>query len=748
MLNKHLGSAKSSQKSRGMHMTWARRTLGMTVSGSLGSSLSRTRLFFRKQIWIFPILAIMALSILAYFVRGSIEKTMKENLHSQLKTLLNVETEMLITWMSVQCSNADSQANDSQVRTKIYDLLKIIDPTNESNISLTATPLQNELRKELNVSMSSHDYVGYFVASKSHVILSASEEAIIGRDDIKEYESMINRAIEGQTIVSPPFPSVSILKDEFGQRRTGIPIMFVCAPIRDENFQIVATLAFQIRPENEFTRIMQLGRIGESGETYAFNRDGLMVSNSRFDHDLILLGLLPDQPNVRSLLNVQIRDPGGNMTDGFRPNKRRSELPLTYMTAKATSGESGENIDGYNDYRGVPVIGAWNWLPDYQLGIATEIDCAEAFEPLIILQWTFWSLYVLLGLCSIAIFVFTIIVARMRREAQKAAIANQKLGQYTLEQKLGEGAMGVVYKGYHAILRRPTAIKMLNLDRVNPQSVERFEREVQITSQLNNPHTIAIYDFGRTEEGVFYYAMEYLDGIDLQTLVDKHGPQPEQRVIKILMQICSSLHEAHSTGLVHRDIKPANIMLNRRGGEADVVKVLDFGLVKAVDDRKQQNLTNSGAMAGTPLYMSPESIQTPGNIDARSDLYAVGAVGYFLLTGTPVFETDNIVELCQMHLSEIPQAPSQRSGKTFSQELEQTLLNCLDKSLSKRPQTARDIILALSRSPMANLWTIEDGELWWSQHDRGMTSSGISKPATPTNSEKTTSAVEQTFIAK
>ncbi len=287
-------------------------------------------------------------------------------------------------------------------------------------------------------------------------------------------------------------------------------------------------------------------------------------------------------------------------------------------------------MDSYRDYRGTPVVGAWTWLPDYQFGLITEIDSEEAFRPLTILNRSFYCLYGLLVTSAVAIFVFTVIVARLQREAQKAAIEAKQLGQYRLEHRIGAGAMGVVYKGQHAMLRRPTAIKMLQLDKVNESAIVRFEREVQITCKLNHPNTIAIYDFGRTPEGVFYYAMEYLDGIDLQTLSTDTAHNRSKSDPYSFIKSAVRFFEAHSLGLVHRDIKPANIMLNRRGGEADVVKVLDFGLVKALDDQKTKN--DSAGLSGTPLYMSPESIQTPEGVDARSDLYAVGAVGYFLLT--------------------------------------------------------------------------------------------------------------------
>lgn len=720
----------------GVHMTWAH--------SSMARSVSRTGVLLRRQTWIFPIVAIVALAVLAYGVRRAIEATMKANLESQLQTLLNVETEMLQTWFNVQSSNVEAEANDFQVRETIYELLADAEQAEQDAADAgqaakrkPATEIHRKLRTELGPGMSSHGYLGYFIADKNKRILSATIEEMIGRQEVPEYDVFLTRALEGRTTVCPPFPSTTMMKDEFGVVRTGVPTMFVCTPVRDARFQIVAALAFRMRPDQEFTRLLQLGRIGRTGETYAFDKLGRMVSNSRFDESLILIGLIPDTEQSRSILNLSVKDPGGNLLRGFRPAARRGDLPLTKMAASAVAGNSGVDVNGYRDYRGVPVIGAWTWLEGQGMGIATEIDSAEAFRPLYILQWTFWGLYLLLAISSAAIFVFTVVLAKLRRQAQKAAIESQKLGQYTLEKKLGTGGMGVVYKGVHAVLRRPTAIKLLNVDKVNDDSIKRFEREVQITCQLNHPNTVAIYDYGRTPEGVFYYAMEYLDGIDLQTLVERYGPQSEERVIHILNQICGSLFEAHSLGLVHRDIKPANIMFGRRGGEPDVVKVLDFGLVKAIDDEKQNGLTSENALTGTPLYMSPESIQTPQSVDARSDIYAVGAVGYFLLTGQPVFQAGNIVELCQMHVTRQPELPSKRLGKSVSAELENALMSCLEKSRAKRPQTARDLTLLLARCPAATAWSIEDADAWWGRHERGhiQTADGLSatapRPSTP-----------------
>jgi serine/threonine protein kinase len=391
-------------------------------------------------------------------------------------------------------------------------------------------------------------------------------------------------------------------------------------------------------------------------------------------------------------------------------------------------------VDGYADYRGVPVVGAWTWLDDYGFGVVTEIDVGEAYRPLFILRTTFYILFALLIAAAIAIFVFLIVVAKQKRAVQEAVLVAKELGQYALEEKLGEGGMGAVYKARHKLMRRPTAIKLLHPDKVSDAALARFEREVQLTSQLNHPNTIAIYDYGRTPEGVFYYAMEYLDGINLEDLVTKFGPLPEGRVVDILRQVCGSLGEAHGIGLVHRDIKPANLVLNMRGGIFDFVKVLDFGLVKAMDEKKEMQLTAANTVTGTPLYLSPEAIDRPDTVDSRTDVYAIGAVGYFLLTGTPVFQGTTLVEICMAHLKKAPQSPSERLGRPISAQLEAILLQCLAKDRSERFADMQSIADELLRCACAATWTRANAAAWWQQFRDGRLSPQSTGPAADTRS--------------
>jgi hypothetical protein len=713
---------RTSHPAGGGHMTWASR--------SISHSLTNTRLFLKRQLWVWPIIAFVVLAALGWTLNRSIESTMRENTKSELETLLSAEEAMLQRWMATQEQNAEAMANDAETRRLVMELLK---ETAGSESGSDRAALNKQLADSLGPAMTSHRYVGFGVADRTKKVIAGSDVDLIDEPVPAANEAGVARALDGIASVLAPYSSVAALEGADGVRRTGVPTMFVAAPIRDENLQVVAVLGLRIDPLRDFTKILDVGRFGESGETYAFNREGLMLSSSRFDEDLIRLGVLPDRDDAQSILQVLVRDPGGNLEEGHRPPTRRSAMQPTRMVALARDAGRGADVEGYRDYRGVPVVGAWTWLDKYDFGLATEIDRDEAFLPLTILKRFFWSLLALLALSSIAIFAFTVMLARSQRQARAAAIEAKQLGQYQLEQKLGAGAMGIVYKGRHAMLRRPTAIKLLDADKVTAQSIGRFEREVQITSQLTHPNTVQVFDFGRTPEDVFYYAMEYLEGIDLQLLVDQYGPQPASRVIHLLRQVCGSLYEAHTMGLVHRDIKPSNLMLTRRGGEADVVKVLDFGLVKAREDGADGG---DQGLAGTPLYMSPEAIQLPSSVDGCSDIYAVGAVGYFLLTGHPVFEASSIVDLCNKHVTDTPIPPSQRLGRAVPEELENAILACLEKSRSKRPQTARDLAQRLARCPAAGEWTLEDAEDWWAKHDRGVSPSRPASPSEQTHSRQ------------
>ncbi len=300
------------------------------------------------------------------------------------------------------------------------------------------------------------------------------------------------------------------------------------------------------------------------------------------------------------------------------------------------------------------------------------------------------------------------VIYGLRKQVRQA----QELGQYTLLEKLGEGGMGQVFRARHAMLRRPTAVKLLHTS--SPEELARFEREVQLTAQLTHPNTVTVFDYGRTPDGIFYYAMELLDGSDLQKLVDAHGPMPAGRVIHILCQVAAALSEAHEVGLIHRDIKPANIILCARGRSSDVAKVVDFGLVRRIEpgDADEGPVSRAQA-AGTPLYMAPETLLDPAGADIRTDLYSLGAVGYFLLTGTPVFVGTSLSAILDAHLRSPPERPSLRLGSAVEADLEAALLGCLAKTPAERPRDALVLLERLRACKDATTWSEEDARRWW-----------------------------------
>ncbi len=319
------------------------------------------------------------------------------------------------------------------------------------------------------------------------------------------------------------------------------------------------------------------------------------------------------------------------------------------------------------------------------------------------------GLHLAVGLVAVHYF------AGLRRQAFDAEMA----GNYRLEDRIGEGGMGEVYRARHALLQRPTVIKMLRPELLDsPTALSRFEREVHSASELTHPNTISIYDYGKTDSGRFYYAMEFLEGMDLQDLVEQFGAVAAARVVFILDQALASLGEAHRRGLLHRDIKPSNVFLAERGGDYDFVKVLDFGLVKQIQGagmESEAGLTADGSITGTPLYMAPEMFYGDRPIDHRSDLYSVGAVGYFLLAGHPVFDSKNPVEALIDHARTQPRS-LRALGVELSEKLDAVILAALEKEPDQRYPRAEDFRSALRSTPEWGGWNYEEALSWWKKN--------------------------------
>jgi hypothetical protein len=339
---------------------------------------------------------------------------------------------------------------------------------------------------------------------------------------------------------------------------------------------------------------------------------------------------------------------------------------------------------------GYPAM-AWNRLAGYTLGAA------------IVAGWTPF---------------ISIRLHRMREDLSHA----RDFGSYHLEKLAGRGGMGEVWLARHRLLRRDAAVKLVLprfLEGLSPlakrQAHRRFEQEAQAIASLRSPHTVAIYDFGVAENGSLYYAMEYLQGLNAETLVERYGAQPAGRVIAFLRQTIESLEEAHEAGLIHRDVKPSNVFISRLGKRTDFVKVLDFGLVKALAGPDGATATTGSLATGTPAFMAPEQVRGE-EVDARTDIYGLGCVAYFLLTGTVVFDRSSAIAMAMAHVSEQPEPPSRRSEIPIPASLERVVMACLAKNPNGRPQSAAELRTTLDTCTDVPQWSQADANRWWALH--------------------------------
>lgn len=622
-----------------------------------------------------------------YWTQHAVREYLHESLADDLEARVEARAAALLLWARSERDEARLWAESTLVRDAVTELLAPAGLSCEPSAAV-----HDRLRELLSPELRERDSVGFVVVDPAGQILAASSEAVIGRRMAAPGRAVLADALQGRTALSGPVHASSDLGLDNDARGA---VMAAAASVRDSAGHDLAVLMFLLDPQADFSQIVTAGSHGES-DAYAFNADGLMVSETQHLQQLRDLELVPPTPDPTSILNVTLREPG---------------YGLTRAVAAAVAGQSGVDVRGYRNYRGTRVAGAWRWLPELDLGIATEVPIRRAFGALRPLRLAFGGLFTLLVLATAAAFSITHRAGQLHRRVR----AIQRVGQYTLEEKIGEGGMGIVYRARHALLRRPTAVKLLKGTEATPEAVARFEQEVQLTSQLSHPNTVEIYDFGRTAEGVFYYAMELLPGLDLARLIELDGPQSAARVIHILRQVCAALSEAHAAGLIHRDIKPLNIILGQRGGVADFATVLDFGLVKQVDAATPR-VTVAEAVHGTPLYIPPERLRDPRHADARTDIYAVGGVAFNLLTAQDPYRGRTTMELCFQVLNSQPPRASSLAPHPIPPQLDALVEVCLAKDPDHRPPDIDTMMNTLDKLATRLPWTQEQARRWWSAH--------------------------------
>tara|TARA_R110002049_G_scaffold46487_1_gene135192 strand:- start:150286 stop:152427 length:2142 start_codon:yes stop_codon:yes gene_type:complete len=666
----------------------------------------------RRNRWLSAVAVVtMVLAVLGTILIGwQVRKSIRELTRQSLKSTLATTVIAIESWLGERRDDAEQLCAHPDVNRRCVDMLE---RDEHVGAAVEDSPAESEmvarLGKAIEQQWLSPQYLGWVLVDFSGQVVASAEDALVGQQ-LPFPSDAIHRIETGESTVCRPLASPVAIAGSSQPIQKGDAIMLAIAPVR-RGVRPVGALGVILDPTDQFSHILASAHTGDTDETYAFDRAGMMISTCRFESQLRAAGVLPSDPQVTSPLHVRLVDPGVDLT-------RQQALPtdwqprgMTLMADQATRGATGEDILGYNGYRGVPVVGAWRWLHSYNFGVATEMDVAEAYGPMRLLRNSFLGLFALLGGCVASMLALANVLLR-GTSSRSGLDDHRRLGQYELGELIGSGGMGSVYHGKHQMLRRDVAVKVLEGENVNSKTLSRFEREVQLTSQLQHPNTIEIYDYGRSHDGAFYYVMEYVDGLSLQELVQQFGRQPPGRVIDLLVQICRSLAEAHAASIVHRDVKPANVLITARAGIYDLVKVVDFGLVKQIN-RETVQLTQSDAITGSPQFMSPEAIRDASSVDMRSDLYSVGAIGYFLLTGGGMFESDSAADVCVKQLNDEPERPERIVGEPLPDDLQNVLMSCLRKNPDDRPSSVVELADALSQCIDTDRWAESDKSQWW-----------------------------------
>ncbi|MBW8191728.1 serine/threonine protein kinase [Neiella marina] len=619
------------------------------------------------------LLFVLALGMARHIIEG-VEESYEHRLMQQIETHQNI----LKRWYQSELTHALFLADKLALPT----VFRRYHQTADAQDLAPVTQLLERYSQSINA-------IGYAVSDNTGKIILSSQQETLATQLSPRMAYFVHKTLEAGVHMS----ALENALDLFPHAKSRKPIILVGVAVPGSDKQHVAITALD--PLTELHYLADIFDKDDFTHSYVVNRDGVLISPMSIAIPVRQQKRL-DPDNDDLLFNLRLTRPDSDQ--------------LIKSVAAVSQQQTGVDVEGYTDFRGFEVMGAWAWEPALEIGLVIEIERDGAFS---LLSPLIYSQYALLLLVCAGVMGLLILRYRMTHMARQIDDLS-KLGNYKLQHKIGEGGMGSVYRARHSLLQRPTAIKLLRRDQSTPENIQRFELEVQQTALLRHPNTIEIFDFGITESGRFFYVMEMLHGFSLSELIASRGPQPQARVVHILRQLCFSLEEAHQKGLIHRDIKPANIMLCQLGGQADFVKVLDFGLVKDISTEQELAITQTQSIAGTAAYIAPERLRDPQLASVSVDIYSIGVVAYNLLSGKSPYKANTPVEMVSKMLSE-PPTPLSAVTSDVSPQFASVVMSCLLTDPSQRPANCQQLLALLEQLTEQMPWSPASANKHWQQ---------------------------------
>ncbi|MEM9587204.1 MAG: serine/threonine protein kinase [Planctomycetota bacterium] len=669
-----------------------------------GHSPQRKRLHLG---WLF-LLFVLPTTMIGWLTYRQVDDVLEESIRGELTGLaasLSLTTDQ---FLRDRGQLVESWSRQPAIRQAISDLVAISDEDDAVSRLRSATQT-DQIASQLR-ELSGVEDIKFVVWNRLGITISSwlDDRADVGNEIALGGRTDLARVMGGETVLFGPARLVDTTQGFVPE--TEAPVMAMIVPVRNDDGNVIAAMLVRgFGMYASFSQVFSKAAQSQSIDIYAISRRGVMLTESPLGSRLAAEKRL-ELPGDELAARLRVTDPGTTISVDGQDDIDRDVLPLTRAAARVAAGQSATLLESYRNYAGLPVVGAWRWLPQWQMGIVVEHQASQIYRAGRIVRFGF------AGLAGLLTFGALVSASVFTRQSNRVQLATHPLSRYEVIDQLGSGGMGIVYHVRHRKLGRDAALKVLRSDRSHHEDKKRFEREARLSASLNSPHSVAVYDYGVSPDGESYCVMQFLRGLTLAEVVARGGHQPFGRVLCILRQICDSIHEAHGKGLVHRDLKPQNVMLSHDVTLGDHTIVFDFGLAKPLEADSDIFQTAETVWAGTPMYMAPERYRAPTVNDPRSDLYSIGGIAYFLLSGHPPFAECDPESMFALILSDPPISIATHRDEPVPDELNRLVFRLMAKNIAERYGSAQELAADLDGLIALYPWTPEAARRWWTIH--------------------------------